>query len=68
MPYVQPLILAAILIAAIQAGARHAGLAPAQQVVPVSWLSMVLGNGSLCTGVDLNIGCVPIEMMGQAGE
>jgi hypothetical protein len=68
MPHVQPLILAAILIAAIQAEARHAGLGPREQVVPVSWLSMILGNGSPCTGVELNIGCVPVEMMGLAGE
>ncbi len=68
MPHVQPLILAAILIAAIQAEAGQVGLVPVQQVVPVSWLTMILGNGSPCTGVDYNIGCVPVEMMGQAGE
>jgi hypothetical protein len=62
------LILAAILIAAIQAESRHTGLAAREQVVPVSWLTMIIGNGSPCTGVELNIGCVPVEMMGQAGE
>jgi hypothetical protein len=64
--HIQPLILAAILAAAIQAEARHAGLAAAEQVVPVRWLRENLPHGSLCTGVDINVGCVPIEMADQA--
>jgi hypothetical protein len=60
------LILAAILIAAIQAEARHAGSIAAEQVVPVRWLSTNLAHGSLCTGVDINVGCVPIEMTAEA--
>ena len=62
MSHVQPLILAAILIAAIQAEARHAGPVAAEQVVPMRWLSANLPRGSLCTGIELNVGCVPIEM------
>ena len=62
MSHVQPLILAAILIAAIQAEARHAGPVAAEQVVPMRWLSANLPHGSPCTGVDINVGCVPIEM------
>jgi hypothetical protein len=62
------LILAAILIAAIQAEARHAGPVAAEQVVPMRWLSENMAHGSLCTGIDLNIGCVPIEVSGRTGN
>ncbi len=68
MPQVQPLILVAILIAALQAQARHAGPVAAEQVVPVRWLNQSLAHGSPCTGIDLNIGCVPIEITGQIDE
>jgi hypothetical protein len=65
LAHIQPLILAAILAAVLQAEARHAGPVAAEQVMPVRWLSENLPHGSLCTGVDLNVGCVPIEMTGQ---
>jgi len=68
LSHVQPLILAAILIAAIQAEARHAGPVAAEQVVPMRWLSANLPHGSLCTGIELNVGCVPIELTGQGEE
>ena len=31
-------------------------------------VSLSLLSGSLCTGIDVNIGCVPIEMTGQAAD
>jgi hypothetical protein len=31
-------------------------------------VSFSLSHESLCTGIDLNIGCVPIEMTGQLAE
>jgi hypothetical protein len=68
MSHAQPLILAAILIAAIQAEARHAGAVAAEQVLPLQWLSENLAQGSSCTGIDLNIGCVSIEVAGQTGD
>lgn len=66
MSQAQPLILAAILVAALQAEARHAGPGAAEQVVPVRWLAANLVHGSPCTGIDINVGCVPIEMTGEA--
>jgi len=68
MSHIQSLILAAILAAAIQAEARHAGPVAAEQVVPVRWLRENLPHGSPCTGVDINVGCVPIEMTVQAAR
>jgi len=68
LSYVQPLILAAIFIAALQAEARHTGPVAAEQVVPVQWLSANRPHGSLCTGVDINVGCVPVELTGPGEE
>jgi hypothetical protein len=31
-------------------------------------LVLGLSQASLCTGIDLNVGCVPIEMTGQIAE
>jgi len=36
--------------------------------VPVRWLRENLPHGSPCTGVDINVGCVPIEMTVQAAR
>jgi hypothetical protein len=55
------LILIAILLAAIQAEARHGTSIAAEDVVPVHWLSENF-HGSRCTGIDLNAGCVPVEL------
>ncbi len=62
MANTQVMILVAILVAAMQAGLRAPTPAAANQVVPVTWLVEHFPEGSLCTGVDLNVGCVPADL------
>ena len=66
MANIQAILLAAILLAATQAGLRAPTPAAANEVVPVTWLIEHYAEASLCTGVDLNAGCVPVELTGAA--
>jgi hypothetical protein len=65
MAHLQAMILIAILVAAMQAGLRTPTAAAANQVVPTTWLIDHYAESSLCTGVDLNVGCVPVELAGR---
>ncbi len=64
MANTQAIILIAIFVAALQVELHAPTLAAANRVLPVTWLLEQLAKGSICTGVDLNVGCIPADLAG----